>query len=254
MSQLEMTANDMLDFSKALARKLGKLDFSIEPENIVSCKLFNSDDTLGYTEVLDVHKFQLNVNKRLCKENKTDFRLNVVYHELAHIIQYNEAFAYGAIKINNQFKNTEAAPGYEQLAYNIIYYSDGHTMLWQDIVKDIQAKVGLTVPIISYADRQLTQKMLEELFMREAKNYINEDGYFTHVDYSISGFTVADIDNYSDKTPTNVEDLREALAKIDFNDARKITPLGYTGPNATKYYIQKYIDEFEKNKEDIDGD
>lgn len=243
MSHTEMNAKDMLDFSRTLARKLSKLDFSIQPENIVSCELFSSDDTLGYTEVLDVHKFRLNINKRLCKENKTDFRLNVVYHELAHIIQYNEAFAFGVIKINKQFKNTEAVPGYEQLANNIIYHKDGHTMLWKDIVKDIQAKVSLAVPIISYADRQLIQKMLEELFMREAKNYINEDGYFTHVDYAISGFTVADIDRYSDKIPTRIEDLREALANVDFSDTRPITPPGYKGPNATKYYIERFLDE-----------
>jgi hypothetical protein len=240
---VEMTAKDMLDLSRTLAIKLSKLDFSIQPEHIVSCELFSSEDILGYTEVLDTHKFRLNINKRLCKENKTDFRLNVVYHELAHMIQYNEAFAFGVIKVNRQFKNTEAVPGYEQLANNIIYYDNGHTMLWRDIVKDIQAKVDLTVPIVSCASRQLIQKMLEELFMREAKNYINEEGYFTHVDYAISGFTVADVDRYSDKVPTRIEDLREALTKVDFGDVRPITPPGYKGPNATKYYIEKYLDE-----------
>lgn len=249
----EMTAKDMLNFSRILARKLSKFDFSIQPEHIISCELFSSDSTLGYTEVLGEHKFRLNINKRLCKENKTDFRLNVVYHELAHMIQYNEAFVFGAIKFNKQFKNTEAVPGYEQLADNIIYFDDGHTRLWRDIVKDIHAKVDLVLPIVAYANNQLIQKMLEELFMREAKNYINEEGYFTHVDYAISGFTVADIDKYSDKVPTRIEDLREAMAKIDFNDVKPITPPGYKGPNATKYYIQKYIDEFEKNKENRDG-
>ena len=43
------------------------------------------------------------------------------------------------------------------------------------------------------------------------------------------------------------------LFDTNFEDVRPITPPGYTGPNATKYYIQKYIDKFEKNKEDTDG-
>ena len=210
---IEMTANDMLNFSRTLARKLNNFGFSLQPEHIVSCKLFSSDDTLGYTEILGEHKFRLNINKRLCKENKTDFRLNVVYHELAHMVQYNEAFIFGVIKFNKQFNSTEPVPGHEQLANNIIYYSDGHTKLWQDIVKDIQAKVELKIPIIPYTNTQLIQKMLEELFMREAKNYINEEGYFTHVDYAISGLTVTDIDKYSDKIPTRIEDLREAAAQ-----------------------------------------
>ena len=240
---IEMTANDMLNFSRALARKLNNFGFSLQPEHIVSCELFNSDDTIGYTEILGEHKFRLNINKRLCKENKTDFRLNVVYHELAHMIQYNEAFIFGVIKFNKQFNNTEPVPGHEQLANNIIYYSDGHTKLWQDIVKDIQAKVGLKVPIIPYANTQLIQKMLEELFMREAKNYINEEGYFTHVDYAISGFTVTDIDKYSDKIPTRIEDLREAVARVDFSDVKPTTPPSHKGSGATKYYIEKFIDK-----------
>jgi hypothetical protein len=249
----EMTAEDMLQLSKTLARKLSKIDFNIQPEHITDCRLFSSSTDLGYTEVLGVNKFRLNINKKLGKENKTDFRLNVLYHELAHIIQYNEAFAFGAIRFNQQFKNTEAVSGFERLADNIIYYDNGHTMLWRDIVKDLHTKVNLVLPIVPYANKHLIQKMLEELFMREAKNYINEEGYFTHVDYAIGGLTVADIDKYSDKVPTRIEDLREALAKIDLADVKPITPPGYKGPNATKYYIQKYIDKFEENKENHDG-
>jgi hypothetical protein len=89
------------------------------------------------------------------------------------------------------------------------------------------------------------EKMLEELFVREAETYIDEKGHLVHVDYVIGGLTLADIEKYSDKVPTRIEDLREAVAKVDFSDVKPITPPGYTGPGATKYYIQKYIDEFD---------
>ena len=79
--------------------------------------------------------------------------------------------------------------------------------------------------------------------MREAENYINENGHFVHVDYVVGGLTLADMEKYSDKVPVRIEDLREALAKVDFSDTRPITPPGYKGPNATKYYIERFLDE-----------
>ena len=79
--------------------------------------------------------------------------------------------------------------------------------------------------------------------MREAKTYINEEGHLVHVDYVIGGLTLADMIKYSDKVPVRTEDLREALMKVDFSEFRPITPPGYKGPNATKYFIEKYIDE-----------
>jgi hypothetical protein len=159
------------------------------------------------------------------------------------MIQYNEAFAQKIIICNTEFDNTEALPGKEAIAYGAVYDNFGHTAFWRDIVKDIQARVQFKVPITAYADEVTIEKMLEELFVKEAKTYIDEKGHLVHVDYVIGGLTLKDIEEYSDKIPTRIEDLREALAKVDFSDVKPITPPGYKGPNATKYYIEKYIDE-----------
>ena len=248
MSPTEMNANDMLALSKKFAQNLNSFGFNVKSDDIVECKLFDDTRQIGYTEILGAHKFCLHINKKLCKENKTEFRKNVIYHELAHIIQYNEAFDQKVIKRNEQFGNTEPLPGKEALAHKVVYDNIGHTIFWRDLVKEIQARIQFALPIVDFANEFTIEKMLEELFVREAENYINEDGHFVHVDYVIGGLSLADIEKYSDKVPVRTEDLREALAKVDFSKTHPITPPGYKGPNATIYYSQKYIDEFEQNK------
>jgi hypothetical protein len=238
-----MTTNDMLTLSRKFAQNLNNYGFNIKPEDIVECKFFDSAEDIGFTRVLGEHSFQLNINQQLSKENKTEFRKSLIYHELAHMIQYNEAFTQKVIICNNEFGNTEALPGKEAIAYGAVYDNFGHTAFWRDIVKDIQARIQFKVPITAYADELTIEKMLEELFVKEAKTYIDEKGHLVHVDYVIGGLTLKDIEEYSDKIPTRLEDLREALTKVDFSDVRPITPPGYKGPNATKYYIEKYIDE-----------
>ena len=114
-------------------------------------------------------------------------------------------------------------------------------------------KIDFVIPITEFANVQTIEKMLEELFVRAARNYINENGHSVHVDYSISGLTVADIDKYSDKIPIGIKDLREALAKEDFDDVQPITPPGYKGKNATKYFIEQFLDE-NGNWRDPDGE
>lgn len=243
MSKLDLNVNDMLALIRKFAQNLNNYGFNIESNDIIACELFNDTRDIGYTEILGAHKFRLYINQKLTKENKTEFRKNVIYHELAHMIQYNEAFDQGIIKRNEQYGNTEPLPGKETIAYNAIYDNEGHTVYWKDLVKEIQARIQFAVPITSFASELTIEKMLEELFVREARNYINEEGHFVHVDYVIGGLTLADMEKYSDKIPVRVEDLREALAKVDFSKSRPITPPGYRGPNATKYFIEKYIDE-----------
>lgn len=240
---INMNANDVLTLSRKFAQNLNNYGFNIKPEDIIECLLFSSDEDIGFIRILGERKYQLNINQQLSKENKTDFRKSVIYHELAHIIQHNEAFDQNAITYSTEFKCAEALPGKEAIAYGAVFENNGHTAFWKDIVKEIQARISLKTPITAYADELTIEKMLEELFVREAKNYIDENGYFVHVDYVIGGLTMKDIEKYSDKVPTRIEDLREALAKVDFSDVRPITPPGYKGPNATKYYIEKYIDE-----------
>ena len=92
---IEMTANDMLDFSRALARKLNNFGFSLQPEHIVSCELFSSDDTLGYTEILGEHKFRLNINKKLCKQmgKKSLERFNNNFSMTRYVNNYSKEYA-----------------------------------------------------------------------------------------------------------------------------------------------------------------
>lgn len=243
MSQLDLNNSDMLILSRKFAQNLNKYKFNIEPNDIVECLLFDSDKDIGFTRVLGEHKFQLNINKQLCKENKTEFRKSVIYHELAHMIQYNEAFAFGAIIFNKQLGHTEPVKGKENIANNAIYYDFGHTILWRHIVKDITEYIDFKVPITDYASEQTIEKMLEELFVKTARNYVDENGHLVHVDYVIGGLSLADMINYSDKISVCAKDLREALAKVDFSKSHPITPPEYEGPNATKYFIKKFIDE-----------
>lgn len=238
-----MNANDILMLSRKFAKNLNSYGFNITPENIAECRLFDNSSDIGSMKVLGEHKFQLNVNQQLCKENKTEFRKSLIYHELAHMIQYNEAFAQKVIKYDEKLGNTVAVPGKDAIAYGAVYDNFGHTAFWKDLVKEIQAKIQFSVPITAYADELTIEKMLEELFVREAKNYVDEKGHFVHVDYVVGGLTLSDMAKYSDKVPVRLEDLREALDKVDFSDVKPITPPGYKGPNATKYYIEKYIDE-----------
>ena len=238
-----MTTNDMLTLSQKFAQNLNNYGFNIKPEDIIECKFFDSAEDIGFTRVLGEHSFQLNINQQLCKENKTEFRKSLIYHELAHMIQYNEAFAQKVIRYDEELGNTVAVPSKDAIAYGAVYDNFGHTAFWRDIVKDIQVRVQFKVPITAYADELTIEKMLEELFVKEAKTYIDEKGHLVHVDYVIGGLTLKVIEEYSDKIPTRIEDLREALAKVDFSDVKPITPPGYKGPNATKYYIEKYIDE-----------
>ena len=243
-----MNANDMLKLSRKFAKNLNNYGFNLEPTDITECKLFSDTRQIGYTEILGAHKFCLYLNTKLCKENKTEFRKNVIYHELAHMIQYNEAFDQGVIMRNEPYGNTEPLPGKEVLANKVVYDNTGHTIFWKDLVKAIQARIQFAVPITDFASELTIEKMLEELFVREAENYVNENGNFVHVDYVIGGLSLVDMEKYSDKVPVRIEDLREALDKVDFSKSRSITPPGYKGPNATIYYSQKYIDEFEQNK------
>lgn len=238
-----MTTNDMLTLSRKFAQNLNNYGFNIKPEDIIKCKFFDSAEDIGSMKVLGEHKFQLNVNQQLCKENKTEFRKSLIYHELAHMIQYNEAFAQKVIKYDEELGNTVAVPGKDAIAYGAVYDNFEHTAFWKDLVKEIQARIQFSVPITAYADELTIEKMLEELFVKEAKTYIDEKGHLVHVDYVIGGLTLKDIEEYSDKIPTRIEDLREALAKVDFSDVKPITLPGYKGPNATKYYIEKFIDE-----------
>ena len=243
-----LSSDDMLRLCRTFAKKLNSYGFNINHNDIVGCELLDSDDNIGYAEVLGAHKFQLHVNKQLCKEGKTEYQKTLLYHELAHIIQYNEAFDQKVIRRDELNGNTEPLPGKEQLAYNLVYDNLGHTAFWEDIVKDIGIHVQFAVPITAYASKVTIEKMLEELFVKEARTYINNKGNLVHEDYVIGGLTLADMIKYSDKVPVRTEDLREALAKIDFSECRPVTPPGHKGPNATTYYSQKYIDEFERNK------
>ena len=101
-----LNANDLLALSRKFAKNLNSYGFNIKPEDISKCELFNHDNDIGSTKVLGEHKFQLNINQQLCRENKTEFRKSLIYHELAHMIQYNEAFAQKVIVHNDEFGNT----------------------------------------------------------------------------------------------------------------------------------------------------
>ena len=247
-----LTANDLLQLCRTFAKNLNGYGFNVDHNDIIGCELLDRNDTIGYAEVLGAHKFMLYVNKQLCKEGKTEYQKTLLYHELAHMIQYNEAFDQKVIIRDELDGHTEPLPGKATLAHNLVYDNLGHTPFWEDIVKDINMHVQFAVPITAYASKLTIEKMLEELFVKEARTYINSKGNLVHEDYVIGGLTLADMINYSDKIPVRTEDLREALAKVDFSKTRPITPPGYRGPNATIYYSQKYIDEFEQNKNNED--
>ena len=76
-----------------LVNNLIKNNFNIKKSNIgdIYIDFIEREGVCSYTVFMDTEVYKLGINKRLLKDGKLNYLKCAIYHELAHIIQYNEA-------------------------------------------------------------------------------------------------------------------------------------------------------------------
>lgn len=85
-------SNDYLNnFVKNAIKKLASKGFSINEHNVISCSFKPLGRAVGHFSILDKFKYKIVINDRLARLKKLDFLKTALYHELAHVMQYNEA-------------------------------------------------------------------------------------------------------------------------------------------------------------------
>ena len=121
-------SNDYLNaFAKNAVKKLSNNGFSINEHNVISCSFKPLSKDIGHFGVLDKFKYEIAISDRLARLKKLDFLKAALYHELAHVIQYNESFTAGFIVYNNGV--IKSAEGKKIQANNAIFANFGHTQL-----------------------------------------------------------------------------------------------------------------------------
>lgn len=124
-----------LNMSEALATieecvdQLKNNNFNIKLSDIDKVNFFDSNYDLGECQVVGAKKYVLKLNNKLLYEHKIDYFKCAIYHELAHIIQYNEAFDYQIIAYDEAHNEVYSITSNKNLANSTIFEGDGHTLL-----------------------------------------------------------------------------------------------------------------------------
>lgn len=176
---------------------LQKNNFNIKISDIVSTKFFDIGRTLGKLEIDGSHRYKLILNNKLARKKKLNFILCVIYHELCHAIQFNEAFDFNIIKYIVADKKVISNTPNKTLAINTIFGENYHTKLWDDIANDINAVVSSAIPIKAFVSDKELNTFLEAIFMKETKIAAAFEMPAVVTDDIISGFTIETVEQYN---------------------------------------------------------
>lgn len=185
----------MLDLKKIVTECVLKLKLfgcNIDLLDINICKFEALDRTIGCVKIKTKHSYNISFNEKLQQDSKLDFLLCAIYHELCHIIQFNEAFDNNIIDFNEKTQEFIYKTENVDLLVNTVFGNCYHTVLWIDTAKQINNLVQLKVPIKDYLSEKELNKFLEEFFMKIPKRI---KAPIIIKDDIISGFTMDDIEN-----------------------------------------------------------
>lgn len=177
-----------------LVNNLISAGFNIELSNISIINLTESRDFCGSVIFVDENKYKLTINRKLLKENKLNYLKCVLYHELAHIIQYNEAVARGLIRYNKEGNYIDIICEDSDLVDSLVFDNFHHTNFWQEIVDKINSLYNPIPKVVAYLAPVDLDKFLEGFFMDKRKRPNDPV-----VDYTISGLTLDDMMKYDVK-------------------------------------------------------
>ena len=233
-----MSNSGLVRFVLGYVDKLHSDGFAICRDNFIKIHFAElSDLDAGQLEIVKAKRYILKFNINLAREKSFSFLLTSVIHELCHVIQYNESFDFGII-VKNKNKPLQVADDKEDLALNTIFNNYGHTKLWDNIVRDVEKSINLSIPIRSYVSQAEIDQFLKEFFMKDQREADMYKGIIR--DHIIGGFTLQEMLEYSEKHPSKetykTHKIRTNPNAVITHDYRKI----FTDAGLTK------IDEAQK--------
>lgn len=212
MEKRKLSISEALGIIEDCVNQLKNNNFNIKLSDIDKIDFFDNNYELGECRVVGTKKYVLKLNKKLLYEHKIDYFKCVIYHELAHVIQYNEAYDYQIIAYDEVHDEVYSITSNKNLANNTIFDGDGHTQLWLTIAKEINHLLKLDPRIRAYVSKDYLDKFLEETIMKPLYRKSS-----LHIDREISGFTAADLDDDLD----NIAESSDSQERRDFDKIRK---------------------------------
>lgn len=190
-----MSENEYKELVYSLIDQLAIDGFNITRDNIGKFEFISGNDSCGYTLFMTPTSYILAINKKLLNSDKLNFLKCTIYHELAHIIQHNEAVKNNIIKYNQADDIIEIICDNVYFADNLVFDNGRHTKFWFDIIKNLNTRYNIVPKITAYLSTEELERFLEEFFMNE-KTRPNTP----HIDYTISGLTIDDMMKYNVKS------------------------------------------------------
>lgn len=183
------------DFAINCIKKLKQIGCNIVADDLTFIDYFSSDTELGLLTILGKHKYKISINSKLAKQEKQNLFLSTLYHELCHIIQFNEAFDNNIIDFNSETKEIICISQNENLLINIIFGIDGsyHSDYWLQLAKEINQLLEINPPIVAWLNKKDLELFLKETFMK-IPNKLKTP--LTIVDRIISDISIEELDNY----------------------------------------------------------
>lgn len=188
-----MTELEAINFINNIIKTLNKDGFLISLNDIAKITFAETDGAGGMT-LAERRVYNLIFNNKLLQENKLPFLQCTIYHELAHVIQYNEAFDAKIIEFDEASNEIYSITINNELAINTIFGYSDHTLLWENIVKELNNRYNIRPPVVAYLSQADLQQFLEEFFM---PNTLRKKA--AHIDYTINGLTIDDMMRYNVK-------------------------------------------------------
>lgn len=199
-----MTAIEGRNWIYTIIDKLVLDGFNICRKNIQVIKFIDDNDCCGYMMFSDVDKYELAININLLRDSKLNFFNCVVYHELAHIIQYNEAVSNKLIKYNKEDNTIDIICDDVGYADSVVFDNFHHTSFWQSIVNEFNDRYKLVPKVKAFLPQDELDTFLKEIFMTNRKR--TNDPLLEPV---ISGLTMDDMMNRDVKPEYQIKDLDE---------------------------------------------
>jgi hypothetical protein len=190
---------ELKDFAINCIKKLRQIGCNIIVDDLTSIDYFFSDTELGLLTILGKHKYKISINGKLSKQEKQSLLLNTLYHELCHIIQFNEAFDNNIIDFNNKTKEIVCVSQNENLLINVIFGIDGsyHSDYWLQLAKEINQLLKINPPIVAWLNKKDLDLFLKETFVKISDKLKTP---LVIVDRIISDISIEELDNYDFST------------------------------------------------------
>ena len=210
----------MLNLKKIIADciiKLKTLGCNIDLADLKTCNFEAMGKTLGYVKIKAKHSYVVCFNEKLSQDSKIDFLLCAIYHELCHVIQFNEAFDNDIVDFDETTGEFIYKTENADLLINTVFGNCYHTSLWADTAKQINKLIPLKIQVKDYLSDEEISRFLEEIMLMKIPKRIKAPIIIK--DDVISGFTIDDIENniYKFNPPEDIDN--EAV--MDHDSYRK---------------------------------